>query len=308
MAISPEGGFSPEVSKEYSSRLVLNFFRHDKRLKGAGYEDATAPLTDEGRLHAQKQGSRFGASKDSRTAVAFGSGRKRSAETAARVMSSQALPGGYEQSHEELVAQLNAGLKIGSKVGTDERLNCTYEGDYRKAVMERVKDGSYFPWLVNGSDEEIIATHDPKNSSYTRLAADTAGIVKKYVQIAPRFDQIASEKPKEYGDTMARFFGSHQGVTETFIAKVLEKKYGAARRDEFVHVVGGKGFDYTEGYQVEIDTPRGGGEPTVRIRYEKNRDGESPYQLDEAVPLAMIDEIIVDGQQFEQRVHAKNRS
>jgi hypothetical protein len=45
--------------------------------------------------------------------------------------------------------------------------------------------------------------------------------------------------------------GSHGGVTESFLLKVIEKIKGVAERDRFVSIIGNQ-FDFLEGFEFRF--------------------------------------------------------
>ena len=59
-----------------------------------------------------------------------------------------------------------------------------------------------------------------KSSTYTTQAQAIASIIQKYYGIAPRFNELVQDESKNYEETMKRFFGSHQGVLESFLGQV----------------------------------------------------------------------------------------
>jgi hypothetical protein len=114
--------------------------------------------------------------------------------------------------------------------------------------------------------------------------------------IAPRFDQIVSdeEKKEKYSDTLERFMGSHAGVIDVFLCKVVEKLKGIEERNKLVESLANSGFNFAEGFDVEIDVING--EPQMRIKYSKPKDerGEA-FEIDEVVPHEILEQMIEEG-------------
>ena len=111
--------------------------------------------------------------------------------------------------------------------------------------------------------------------------------------MAPRWDRLATDEVNGYEDTLRRFLGTHLGIGESFLAKVIEETKGKAERDKFVAAVKGQGFDFVEGFEVKIETDDAG-KTTVRISYEKPKDDKQPgFKYDEIVPQEVIERMIL---------------
>ena len=286
---------SPEQQEEFSSKIELSFFRHGEKKNDREKSDFDIELTEEGKRQAVEK-SEDGNPEQS---VAFGSPRARAQETAAFVMagSEEAITG--EESLDELRGKLDKGLDKGSKVGVDERLNfdLDIETPYGEKAFESFKNGEYLKFLVEQSDQLAEKLSDGAGFTYSRGASNIASMIDKYVKVAKRWDELANDESKEYSDTLERFFGTHMGVNEAFLAKLIEKTKGVEERDEFVQVLGGHGFDFTEGFEVEI-LNKDSEEPIIHINYKKEKEGESEetvFEFSEEVSLGVIHEIIDEG-------------
>ena len=91
---------------------------------------------------------------------------------------------------------------------------------------------------------------------------------------------------------MKRFFGSHQGVLESFLAKLIEKTKGIEERNKFVEVLNNQGFDYAERFEVDIKNKESG-EPTIHLLYKKEKEGKTVFEFDEDLPKEIIDSIVL---------------
>jgi hypothetical protein len=297
---------SNEAVKEYSSKIDLHFFRHGKKQSGdSGVDDRDILLTPEGRQQARSRASL----EDISQSVAFGSPRARAQETAGIVMAGKIkakketadepadlLTG--DESLVELKSKLNDGVLYGSKLMADKRLDFNLEGDnpYVKKATEAFNGGYFMKFLVEESDALAKELGDKESSTYTSLAKSTASLIKKYIGIAPRWDELVKDPSKTYEDTLNRFFGTHQSVQEAFLAKVIELTKGTTERDRFVQLVNNQGFAYVEGFDVEIITATDGSGPKIRLHYEKKGDTpEKSFVLDEFVPVELIDQILNEG-------------
>lgn len=282
-----EGG--KELEKTIHSTVTLNMFRHD--------EKDGDKLTPAGRQHVIEEAmKRFGA--DNPHSVAFGSPQKRSQETALLAMSGKNLDTELVTNYTS-VAELEQAVNeetgieqrgYGSKLGIRDNLNFKFEGPIMDQIKQAMKDKRYFEWLATEADTSI-KPGDEKNWNLNRQAGNIAAEILKYVQVGKNFDKLVEQKP-EVGDKLDRFLGSHSGVLESFLARVVEKTHGQAEREKFVKVIP-DAFDYFEGFTAEIITKNAGEEPTVHIKYEKKGpDNKVIYKIDEDVPLATIQEIM----------------
>lgn len=262
-----------EQIKDYTSKIELIFMRHDEKEKDKTKSDEEVGLTTQGKMHA-KEKARMN---DISQSIAFGSPRKRTLETAGLVMSGKSEEITGTETLEELKQKLDKDLllKSGSKIRVDDRLNfeADFSSNYGKKALEAVKNEKYLKFLVEESDNLAKEENDEKSSTYASQAQSVASIVKKYLEIAPRFDDFVRDKEKKYEDIMKRFFGSHQGVLECFLAKIIEKTKGIEERDKFVQALNNQGFDYAEGFDIEIKNKESG-DSTIHILYKKEKEAE----------------------------------
>jgi len=231
--------------------------------------------------------------KDISQAVAFGSPRKRTQQTAGLIMGGQLDEITGDESIEELKEKLNKELKIGSKIGVDKRLdfNIDFSTDFGKRALEAVKNGGYLKFLVEESDALAESFLDHDTETYNRMAGRVAEIVEKYITVASRWDKLVQDESKNYEDTLKRFLGTHQGIGESFLAKVIEQTKGKAERDAFVSALNNQGFDFAEGFEVEIQTIDEKNQ-NIRISFKKEKDGKVIFEYDEIVPREIIDGLI----------------
>lgn len=286
-----EQPMSPEQEREFSSKIALRFFRHDEKGVDPSKKDEEIELTAAGRLHAKAQAEETNLAQ----AVAFGSPRLRAQETAGFVMAGASEEITGEESFDELKAKVDKGLGYGSKIGIDPRLNFELgaDNDYARAAVEAFKKGELMRFLVDQSDQLAAQVGDEVSSTYLRMAAQIASIIKKYVGIAPRWDELVNDKEKHYEPVMERFFGTHQSIQESFLAKLIEMMKGVEERDKFIRLVKNKGFDYAEGFEVEIVTKEGETQPSIHINYKKDGEAmEDNFVFDEILPLEILEKII----------------
>jgi broad specificity phosphatase PhoE len=269
----------PEIEQEPSSRINLSFLRHGEKEPGKG----DVSITEKGKQQAKEAGLRFRKEPDVARTVGFGSPRIRTQETAAWLMSAGRDDITGNESVEELKAKLDEGLMIGKKIGIEPKLDAIVTGGEGQAAL---REGRYLRFLIEDR---------PKN--FSRNAARIAEIVKKYYQVAPRWDRIVQKETDEDKRTLERILVTHQGLSEAFLAKLIEKTKGEDERKRFVEALDNQGFNETEGFQVEIDNIPGK-EPQIRIRYKREENGKIRFEFDENVPPKMINQIIEEGEKF----------
>lgn len=198
-----------------------------------------------------------------------------------------------DESIDELKEKLNKELKIGSKIGIDKRLDfdIDFSTGFGKKALEAVKNGEYLKFLIEQSDTLAESYKNTATETYSGMAGRVAEIVKKYLAIAPRWDTLAQDNDKNYEDTLKRFLGTHQGIGESFLAKVIEQTKGSAERDAFVSALGNQGFDFAEGFDVKIETTNDETQ-NIYISFKKERDGKVLFEYDEIVPMEVIEGFI----------------
>ncbi|MFT5280989.1 MAG: hypothetical protein ACI9AR_000436 [Flavobacteriaceae bacterium] len=279
-----------ESKEQVTSKVELHFFRHS--IKGKHEDDNEVLLTPEGRELAQSQGE-----EDFNQSVAFGSPRKRTQETASYMMAggSEEITG--EEGLDELINKINSETNLGSKVGIDERLNFNLDeskdSEYVKKIYSEFSSGNYFKFLINESDTFAESVGDTESLTYQRGVDQIGSILKKYLKVSNRWNDIRENDNNEKykSDTLKRFMGSHQGVTECFLAKVIEDRLGKEKLNEFIEILDNKGFDFTEGYQVDIDK-LSNGEKKVRVSYKKELEDGGTFEINENITEKELLDII----------------
>lgn len=308
---SMEGGMErgPE-SKEHepkpTTRVVLEIMRHGKREKGATPQADANPdlrLTQAGREQATAKGEAL----DPQTEVAlgWGSSRTRAQETAYRTMlaNEDILPTDTFEQIEEKIAQE---LPYGKKMIVDDRLGFGDGGPIEAALMKAFTEKRFLPWVVSESDREAIAAGDTVSPTLTRNAGNIAEIVRRYATVGNNFEKLVAqddtEKYAATGNRLERYLGTHQGIAESFLAKVLELTKGEEARDEFVRSVG-TGFGETEGVRVEIVNQEGNQEIIMTYTLKDAENGD--HQESVRFTADLLDQIIAQKQEFEALVRTE---
>ena len=297
-----EGEMIPKESqkaekKEYSPRVLLHFFRHGEKAKIPGKTNPEQLLTEEGKLQGYEKGKE--GQPATPTAVGFGGYVKRAQEMSAFTMAgAKGIELTGKESLEEVKQKLDEGLKYGSKMAVDKNLGFYYEPEFCQPKDKAYKENRGLKFIVEESDALAEQLGDRYSSTYSRSAGRVATILQKYAGIAPKFDKIISdeEKKKEYGDVLERFMGSHAGVIDAFLCKVVEKVKNKEERDKLVQVLGESGFDPAEGFDIEIDTLADQKEPVVRLKYHKeDKDGHPIFDFNEVISPQLLQELVGEG-------------
>ncbi len=285
---------------EVESRVLLHFTRHGEKEKVPGVPNAEQLLTPAGRMQALDKGKKRG--KAHPTAMAMGSDILRAQQTAGFEM---AGAGGIdditgEETLEELREKLDEGRKYGTRLGQDARIGFHFSTDEYREIVERVvgKEKRGMRFMIDESNELAKKLGETGGYTYDEVSANFAKVIKKYVGVEKNFNTLVQtpEKKEEYGDTLERFLASHAGIMDTFLCKLIEKVKGVAEREKFVEALGGQGFDFAEGFDIEIDTLKDSPEPSIRLSYErKDDDGNILFSFNEAVPMEVIDGLIKEG-------------
>lgn len=297
---TPDMPVSPEAEREYSSRIVLHFFRHGDKTKEVDGDKSNVVqvLTETGAQQGVDKGVELGPAKP--TAMAKGGDVKRS-----RQMAGYALAGAEgrdditgAETIEELEAKLNEGRKVGTRMAEDPRLSFHYESDELWEACDEAYDrGEGLKWFVEESDEFAAEHCNDRETSYSRMASNIAQVLQDYNKIAVNYDRLVSneEKMKQYGDTLQRFMGSHAGSIDFFLAKLVEVMRGSEERDRFVRALDNQMFDVAEGFDIEIEMIDG--QPQMRISYEREpQDDREGFEFNEVIGPEVLEQIVEEGE------------
>ncbi len=285
-----------ESKEQLTSKIVLEFFRHGEKENKEGVANESLMLTSEGRNQATKKGKELHPQPD--VSIVVGSPRRRTQETATRIMLAEKEEITPEMSLDEIEEIINSEQKYGKKIIADSRLDFSLEGPIYKKVKEAVNAKNLLNYTIYESDRDALDLKDKITFTYSRSAGNIAELIKKYINIAPKFDRIVRQNPEkytQYKNQMERYMGTHQTLPESLLAKALEKIKGEKERDAFIASVGGEGLGETQGIRVEINNTSQG--VKVEIKY-KIADKEESLEL----PPEILDEIIKDRDEFNRKI------
>lgn len=280
--------------------IRLEFVRHDRREPStAEIPDAKSPLTKRGRTHTTEVGK----TRDPNPSVgfAYGSPRARAQETAVRQLLANEEWITEDTTLEEMDAHIAEELKHGKKLVVTEKLN--YKADanneYAREYEEHyAKRKDLVPFLYYESDKLVEELNDLKDNSYTRLAANIAELIKRYIIMLSRWVNIYDKNKEKYKDSneMQRFFGTHSTIGESFLLKIIEKTEGVEAAKKFIDDLPDKnGIDFSDGVSVVLEE---GGQAGARIKVKFH---DRTWDIEPAI----IDAIIQDRSDLDERIKAK---
>jgi broad specificity phosphatase PhoE len=293
-----EGEIEGRESKEqWTSKIVLSFFRHGEAEEAKEKRDVDIRLTQRGREQAIEKSEE---GTDISKSVAIGSPRERAQETAGFVMAGRKEGITDKETLKKLVGKLG----FESKMRIDEKLDFPIpkNEEFRKRTSESFEKGEWLKFLVEESDKLAEKYNEKEGLSYSLAASNVAEIIKKHFKIFSRWSESVKKKEKHF-DTFKRFLGTHQGVGECFLAKIIELKgeekkrgEGIKRRDEFVKALDNQGFDYVEGFDVEI-LKKEDKEPIIKIDYTKKENNKVIFEIHEEIDKEFLDKLIIKNEE-----------
>ncbi len=291
-----------EQNEQISSKIELSFFRHGDKENDKLKDDNEIRLNESGREQSLKKAIEL---KNPKLAKAYGSPRIRTQETAVLVMDGKTKDIDPKTQTTNVGDITDTGLFSSPRLVDDERLdfNLNPKKGSGALAVEAFKKGEFLKFLAEESDNNSRKFKDSdKTGNYSIFAGNIASIIKDYYSASSRWDYIIkAEKnrkyPKGFDKTLERFMGTHQGINESFLAKIIEKTKGIAERDKFIQILDNKGFDFVEGFKIDIVTNNNSAK--IIISYEKkDEDGNILFSINEEIPESLIDEIIEEGNSF----------
>lgn len=247
--------------------IRIELHRHDRKERqstGDRQGDEFIRLTEDGRLQASEAGKSM--SPQPEVAVAMGSLKERALETSLRHMFANEDSITPEMSLEDMRALADANLVKGHKHAMIEELDFNLSGtpEFNQEADNRYLNAKdYVAFMFRESDNLALELGDESSSTLSRMAANIAKIIQKYEKILPNWQRATEQtsedgqgKYAEYDNQMQRFLGTHGGVPESFLLRVIQKIDGAEAAETFLQELTekgqGNGFNFSEGYSIVI--------------------------------------------------------
>ncbi len=305
-----EKNFNLEGNKEkerFDSKIFLSFFRHGEKPSKMA-EGSEIGIIQESRKKSVKSAPDFGPEnrRDTKQSVGFGASSLRTLETVGFVMGGVKDNITGEENLEELEEKLNENVKIGTKLSNEKLLSFVFFKDSKvdQSLIQAARKGDWLKFIVEKSDDMAQEHRDKDAITYTRISAQVAELIMKYVNIEKKWDKLVKDKEKKYKPTLERYFSAPAAIT-AFLAKIIEKIKGKEERNNFAKLLKEGYFGYLEGFSVEIINPVNGDteNPKIIVKYH-NEDKETgdTYDFKEEINKDLLIELINSGIKFEEEI------
>ena len=283
-----------ETEKPLETEVRLEIFRHSKKENASDKPNMEVRLTPEGRDLAHEKGKAL--DPNINVSVAGASPFDRTAETAMLIMAANEEKIKVDDSLTEMDKKISEEIKFGKKIFRDERLGLDLVNN-KEEGMAAIKTGNYMEWLANRSDEKAILMGDEESTTYLRQAGNVAYFVDRYSKIGNNFNRLATEKNKEgkeFPNHLERYIGTHQNVTEAFVAEVIKLQDGPEAQQKFVKDIKNCWAE-TEGISIRILNK--GKEQSVILSYKDKGESKEIKLKSET-----INKIINEREKFEKMI------
>ncbi len=260
--------------------MRFSFRRHGAKES----EGADPALTPPGRLQAENEGKRMQPTPD--VAVGRGSPRHRTEETVQRIIGA-ARPERITpmMTAQEVEKEINREFKEAQDKGlpirktlSDDRLNFRFEGEMNQEVLKAVKEGHLLEYLVNESDQIVLDRKDRQSTSLSVQAGSIADLLKNYsAGVLKGWRQVSLNKPDDYRQfnyQLERYLGTHAGIAESFVFKLLKNQQGETAAREFLKAYPG-GFKELGGVDVQAELIDGQPRFTLTYQLPEQADAET---------------------------------
>ncbi|MBU4370233.1 hypothetical protein KKG58_05825 [Patescibacteria group bacterium] len=306
-----EQNFNIESGKEkenFDSKIFLSFFRHGEKPSKMA-EGAGVGIIPESRKECIKNAPDFGPEnrKDIEQSIGFGASSLRTLETAGFIMGGIKDEITGEENLEELKKKLDKEINIGTKLSNEKLLSFAFSKDSEvdQSLIQAAKKGDWLKFIVEKSDNMAQELKDKKAITYTRISAQVAKLILKYVNVEKKWDELVKDKEKEYNPTLERYFSAPAAIT-AFLAKIIEKVKGEEERSKFEEFLKEGYFGYLDGFSVEIINPTNGdcNSPHIIVKYHKeDKETGNTYNFQEEINKDLLEELIDNGIKFEESIN-----
>lgn len=284
----------PDKEKLAKAIIHLYLFRHSAKEEQGNKSDENVLINEEGKRLAL---SKFDETKQN--VVGYYTARKRSEQTIAYMAFGSELDD-TEEMEKEINIDPKSGLelKYAKRFILDDQLDFKngHKTEYNKRMRDEFYQGTFLKFLVEESDQYAKSINDVGGATYSRMAGQIAQIVEKYLVAINNWSQILENNPAKYdSNELNRFLCTHQGLGESFLAKVIEKTDGLVERDKFVKALHNTGFDFTEGLTLDIEKTNN--ETLIHVSFNKvdQETGELVYAFEKNISKELLEEIIREG-------------
>ena len=282
---NPEGDLEHEAAPEVLVRLHFNRHFEKGQLPEGATDDRRIPLSAQGKLNAKESASH---EVDLSRSRAIGSPRERAPHTAALLMAGKYPEIDATEDLDELERKVREISGTMALVRIDERLDFIDdpEAPLGRMLNDAYARKQYFKAILHESDQIARAQGSEYESTYSHKAARFAELILHYLDATAR---LSTTKKWSDRKKFERFLGTHQGLSESFLAKLVEVTQGVDAREAFAREIGDEGFDYGEGFDVEIG--QRGDEQVASVIYTNRCDGKtSRIPIDSGILRTIIGE------------------
>lgn len=231
------------------------------------------------------------------TARGLHGGSAAAEETARRAM--RGKPGKYS-APEHLFETARPHLQF------DQRLSVEMKSSAGLQIAKAREENRLLEWIVQESDAYVLDQHDKVGGSYSRMAANIARMIKAQLARADGWDMRARSnrlaRPEQ-----ENYWAADSGITEAFLAKVIQKTSGTAHRNKFIAALGNNGFEPTEGFEVAISNFKG--KKVIDVLFKKiDKTGESVFSFRQRISPELLDKIIEEETELKQTIEQSGKA
>lgn len=200
-------------------------------------------------------------------------------------------------------------------IEADSRLDFEAQGLVEKNQNQAYVDGHLLEYTAKKSDEEALESNDRVSSTYTRIAGAVSDLILSYVATGKELHNTVQNmvrlRPESFKSIVKdgkcafeRFFGTHAGIGESFMLKIIEvlEKRGQLPKgtQEEIMEKTGASFKENEGIRLEIHNSDKG--QSLRLILPDRIAGGLPeinFTSD------VLSEIIADCKAFQKQIEEK---
>jgi hypothetical protein len=299
---------SPE--KIQVTRVIFEIGRHDDKLAAqTGQSDNEVSLTDIGAEHAMATAPNLHLYEGDQV---LGSPALRAGQTA--ILHALGFAALSERPDQEdltppLITQHPTYAKLQQFMGDNfqvrDELGYRFgDGEYKKRLLAAAGQKKLAEYIYRESDQDK-AEFGENIYAYSDFAANVAKVIKEgLLYTGYNFQQDKNPTADVELNEKWVYCGSHGGITESFLLKVVGKTAALKETDpkkavdaqkqaqeELLEVWDGNGFGFSESIRVEVFDFGTIQDEQLRVRYQNQAKN---YTFDQIVPVEILDEIIAE--------------